>query len=60
MKLTVIDRVKDCPPCPFLEIRFEYETGIASGNRWEEQKYVAKCIHEGICRSMKRGNGDAK
>ena len=45
MELRVIDRVKDCPPCPHLELRFDYETGIGSGHSWESQTWVARCIH---------------
>lgn len=49
MELRVIDRVKNCPPCPHLELRFDYETGIGSGHSWESQTWVARCIHEGAC-----------
>lgn len=49
MELRVIDRVKDCPPCPHLELRFDYETGIGSGHSWESQTWVARCIHERAC-----------
>lgn len=49
MELRVIDRVKNCPPCPHLELRFDYETGIGSGHSWESQTWVARCIHENVC-----------
>lgn len=48
MELRVIDRVKNCPPCPHLELRFDYETGIGSGHSWESQTWVARCIHENV------------
>lgn len=49
MELRVIDRVKDCPPCPYLELRFEYETGMSANRSWESQTWVARCIHEAAC-----------
>lgn len=60
MELRVIDRVKDCPPCPHLELRFDYETGIGSGHSWESQTWVARCIHENVCtyRETLRAGGD--
>lgn len=61
MELRVIDKVRKCPPCPHLELRFDYETGIGSGHSWESQTWVARCIHEGVCTyrgAFKRGDGD--
>jgi len=57
MELKIIDKVKDCPPCPYLELRFDYETGMSRGRDWERQTWVARCIHEGAC-GRKGGKND--
>lgn len=54
VELKVIDRVKDCPPCPHLELRFEYETGMSANRSWKSQTWVARCIHEGACGLRRR------
>ena len=60
MELVVRDRVRKCPPCPHLELRFDYETGISKGRSWESQTWVARCIHENVCtyRETLRARGD--
>ena len=49
MKIKLIDRVKECPPCPCPDIRFEYETGMSQGTDWIEQTYIMRCTHERVC-----------
>lgn len=50
MKLKIIDKVKDCPPCRHVRIEFEYETGISGGRGWETQTWVARCEHWPVCK----------